>query len=60
MVIRNHDMKLSATELDQLISYVYDREQVGWYYGNKAQFEKRHENIKRELELLQVLYGKPN
>ena len=53
-------MKLSATELDQLISYVYDREQVGWYYGNKAQFEKRHENIKRELELLQVLYGKPN
>ena len=51
-------MKLTATEIDQLLSYVEDREQVGWYYGNKAQFEKRHENIKRELELLQVLCGK--
>jgi hypothetical protein len=48
-------MKLTAKELEQLISYVYDRESVGWYYGNKEQFEKRHENIKRELELLQVL-----
>jgi hypothetical protein len=51
-------MKLSSTELQQLISYVYDREQVGWYYGNKENFEKRHENIKRELELLEVLYRK--
>ena len=52
-------MKLTLTELEQLMTYVLNREQVGWYYGNKAQFEKRHENIKRELEQLLVLYGAP-
>lgn len=50
-------MKLTSTELNQLMSYVLDREQVGWYYGNKEQFEKRHQNIKKELELLLVLNG---
>ena len=50
-------MKLKATELNQLMSYVLDRERVGWYYGNKEQFEKRHQNIKRELEQLMILYG---
>lgn len=50
-------MKLTGTELEQLMTYVLDREQIGWYYGNKEQFEKRHQNIKRELELLLVLHG---
>ena len=50
-------MKLTTTELEQLMSYVEDRESVGWYYGNKTQFEKRHQNIKRELESLMILYG---
>ncbi len=50
-------MKLTDTELQQLMTYVLDREQVGWYYGNKEQFEKRHQNIKRELDLLLVLHN---
>jgi len=37
--------KLKWTEIRQLLSYAKERERIGWYYGNKAQFEKRHENI---------------
>ena len=49
-------MHLTKTELEQLLSYVEDREREGWYYGNKEQFEKRHANIKKEIELLLALY----
>jgi hypothetical protein len=50
-------MKLTSAEIKQLMSYVLDREQVGWYYGNKEYFEKRHQNIKNELELLLISRG---
>lgn len=42
-------LKLSATMLAQIASYADDCEQAGWYYGNKAQFWKRHEAIKAWL-----------
>jgi hypothetical protein len=42
-------MKLTIPQLQQLLSYVHDREREGWYYGNKEQFEKRHEQIKTAL-----------
>lgn len=33
----------------QLISYAAARDRDGWYYGNKSQFEKRHQQILRFL-----------
>lgn len=46
-------MKLTRTMLEQLQSYVEDRDRDGydggWYYGNKAQFEKQHAAIKEWL-----------
>lgn len=48
----------NRTELFQLLSYVNARDEgydTGWYYGNKANFEKRHERIKKILkELLDI------
>ena len=38
---------LRLAHLRQLQSYVHSRDESGWYYGPKAQFEKRH------LELIQ-------
>lgn len=34
------------THFNQLLAYLEDREGQGWYYGNRAQFEKRHEELK--------------
>jgi len=45
-------LKLKRTEWQQLLSYIEDRERDGWYYGNKAQFEKRHEHIKSVITSL--------
>ena len=41
---------LRVTHLKQLLSYVYDRELTGYYYGDAKQFEKRHEEIRNWLE----------
>ena len=41
---------LRATHFEQLLSYVEDNERIGTYYGNKEQYEKRHEEIKEWLE----------
>ena len=38
---------LRLAHLRQLQAYVHSRDESGWYYGPKAQFEKRH------LELIQ-------
>jgi len=35
--------------LEQIETYIDDRDMTGWYYGNKAQFEKRHIAIKSWL-----------
>jgi len=43
---------LRVTHLKQLLAYVEDRENSGWYYGNKKQFEQRHEELKRWIEAI--------
>jgi len=32
--------------LSQLFTYVENRDREGWYYGNREQFENRHQEIK--------------
>ena len=39
-------MKLRHTHYEQLLSYFEDVESSGWYYGNKEQFIKRHNELK--------------
>ena len=47
-------LRVTKAEAYQLFSYAAHRDicgdGAGWYYGNKAQFQKRHESI---LEILQ-------
>lgn len=45
-------IRLTRTMLEQLQSYVDHRDDPdrgGWYYGNREQFEKRHNTIKEWL-----------
>jgi hypothetical protein len=42
--------KLTRALVEQMRSYFDDRDEVGWYYGNKEQFEKRHEIIRQWFE----------
>jgi hypothetical protein len=45
-------IRVTRAEAHQLLSYLQDRDQgdgAGWYYGDKAQFEKRHESIREVL-----------
>lgn len=43
-------MKLSVTELDQMLAYAEHCEAEGWYYGNKGMFKHRHARIVRWLK----------
>ena len=36
---------LRLAHLRQLQEYIKNRERDGWYYGNKKQFEKRHDDL---------------
>lgn len=36
---------LRLSHLRQLSSYVHSRDEEGWYYGPKEQFEKRHADL---------------
>ena len=40
---------LRATHFEQLWEYLLDAEVLGWYYGNKRQFDTRHKEIKEWL-----------
>jgi hypothetical protein len=42
-------MSLNRLEVKQLLSYAEAREREGWYSGDKATFERRHESIKDKL-----------
>jgi len=42
---------LSRVDLEQMLSYLENRERYMWYYGNRAYFEKRHIKIKTILEV---------
>jgi hypothetical protein len=41
---------LTKTHLEQMLVYCHEWEKEECYYGNKAQFYKRHEHIKNWLE----------
>jgi hypothetical protein len=43
---------LRKTHLWQLLTYIEAREEEGWYSGNREQFEKRHQDLKRWIVLL--------
>ena len=45
-------MKLRPTHYQQLLYYLEDREESRYYYGNKEQFWKRHNEVKKWLEEL--------
>ena len=41
---------LRKAHLDQLFSYLLQREVDGWYTGPRAQFEQRHRELKEWLK----------
>ena len=41
---------LRKAHLDQLFSYLLQREVDGWYIGPRAQFEQRHRELKEWLK----------
>lgn len=43
-------MKLRKIHYAQLIDVLEQREKEGWYWGNKEQYEKRHQELKLWLE----------
>jgi len=50
---KKQPVRLSRTALEQIETYVDARDDPdhgGWYYGNKEQFEKRHQAIKEWLK----------
>jgi len=47
--MRVQELKFKRTELEQLLLYCKERD-MGWYYGNKEHFEKRHFEIKTQIE----------
>jgi hypothetical protein len=48
IVFENLPLKgLRKTHLWQLLTYIEAREEEGWYSGNREQFEKRHQEIKK-------------
>jgi len=48
--MKRQELKFKMTELQQLLSYCKARDDEGWYYGNKEQFEKRHFEIENQIE----------
>ena len=40
----------SRAYINQLATYVRDRDHYGWHYGNKELFEKRHKEILKWVE----------
>ena len=45
-------LRMTPAEVAQMLDYVHDRDYAGdgWYFGNKAQFERRHASIRECLE----------
>ena len=49
---RKRIQRLSIPMIDHLLSYCAWAEDDGSYYGNEAQFRKRHNRIKRWLQAI--------
>jgi hypothetical protein len=45
-------MKLTKGKINHLLGLLDLNEREGWYYGNKEQYVKRHNELKAELKLL--------
>ena len=41
---------LRLAHLRQLQAYIEHRDREGWYYGNKKQFEKRHDDLSNWID----------
>lgn len=41
---------LRLAHLRQLQAYIYTRDDFGWYYGPRDQFEKRHSDLKQWID----------
>lgn len=53
-------MKLRLTHLEQLEMYIDSYADSGFYYGNKEQFIKRHNDLKQWVEgLIDEILDKP-
>jgi len=48
---------LRKAHFNQLRNYVHSRDEEGWYYGNKEQFEKRHEDLKQWIDSVCDLFN---
>lgn len=46
---RKTESGLTRTQLHQLLDYAQHCENEGWYWGNAAQFRKRHNKLKAWL-----------
>jgi len=52
-------MRMTLAHWNQLASYIQSAEMDGWYYGNKANFRKRHEEIKKWVIQQAITKNKP-
>jgi hypothetical protein len=51
---------LSLTHFKQLMAYLEDRDLQKWYYGNRKQFETRHEELRQWLTDIIETVGSKN
>lgn len=47
----NVNVKITHAMATQLRAYINARDQEGWYYGNKEQFEARHLKLIAALDM---------
>jgi len=45
-------IKLNKAKVNHLLGLINDNETEGFYYGNKKHYQKRHEELKEELNKL--------
>jgi hypothetical protein len=45
-------MKLSSAKINHLLNLLEVNERDEWYYGNKKHYWERHNELKKDLELL--------
>lgn len=51
---------LRKSHLRQLSAYIHERDEDGWYYGPKPQFDSRHEDLKGLAEWLDAVANDPD
>jgi hypothetical protein len=52
--LHKKDMFTNA-EINQIESYMNHRDDEGWYFAPKDQFEKRHQSIRQKLKKMRSL-----